>query len=67
MNKHTIGQKLKISYNVDVEIINSGQSKLGDVEHYGVVYFIREVGQDTKSNAGWIPVAVLDAMDAIVL
>lgn len=65
MNKYTIGHKLKLSTKVDIEIV--AFDDFGKVEHYGVVYFIREVGKDTNSNIGWIPVAVIDAMEVVEL
>lgn len=65
MNKYTIGQKLKVSKNVDIEIIRTDM--FGLAPHYGVVYFIREVGKETKADQGWIPASVIDAMEVVEL
>ena len=61
--KHTIGQKLKLTHRIDVEILRS--EKFSGVDHYAIRYLIGKVGQPTEISFGWIPAQVLEAMDTI--
>lgn len=65
MNKYTTGQKLKLTHNIDAEILRT--SSFSGVEHYAVIYHIGRVGQPTETSFGWMPVAIIDTMDVIPL
>ncbi len=61
MNKYTTGQKLKLTHNIDAEII--GES----CGHYAIRYYIGRVGQPTETHVGLMPVVMVDTMDVIPL